>query len=706
MAWEQLGIFEWGSEIEENSTENDINLSSLTIETPNEDTRNHERERLNVPDESISIEFNNQVNLEFYETIDKEYKDVEELLQYLPVPGLIRELVRNCVRPVKDEILEWIYHDVKFIPKSLEISDLMFCVWLSEGKIDQRRTALNILSSCKMDIFSSFKFMCEYCLEEEIKNLPPDSIPKRLFRRITFDKNPLQYYWFCYMNDDLDKLRKRRGESIEAFLITSDYVNTGSAIEYFWDRLSINEQISKVSMLLSLKPQFQRQLFAKMNQFQKYHILSTAPFNIIMNFWNEKLYELVFQTWVRFGNVLTQEQFMKLLSKFVNCLPKTDEKINCLVKIWNHCSDDYKNQALQSMTDEVIEAFTVLRLFYNLDFLYVFLSWGSVEFRRNIMLRRGDEIVICNVVSSTDPLIRLCIPDSNDLVIFENLLLRSFHVERHCLTVLEGLYDGLDELGNFLNRFISNSDDRIKLIQKTIVSATIDNRSYCFDRMKRWFAAIELIEKYFHCPPHKIIKYKRRIVWSFVNFHAQCKYDYNMIHPFIEVITRVLGDDGLKMYKNLALRRFQRQYHWDRFDEAEIHQFLLWCLNDDHVEMRLFAKSLSIDSIFLRAWEEMNWDMFFDNEQTREEVTKRFAPVDRMLLWYFETPDRVKEYKLKKVFGYRNSRPAMFVKQNNQVDEIFVRNVLSWFFDGDREEICKFKEMFKDDEISKMIDIE
>ncbi|KAL6969057.1 hypothetical protein U1Q18_044683 [Sarracenia purpurea var. burkii] len=109
--------------------------------------------------------------------------------------------------------------------------------------------------------------------------------------------------------------------------------------------------------------------------------------------------------------------------------------------------------------------------------------------------------------------------------------------------------------------------------------------------------------------------------------------------------------------------------------------------------------------MFLYAWEELKWDRVFDDELACEVVFEKFAPVDKILLWYFEKPDLVKEYKLKKAFGYKESKPAMFVKYNNHVDEVFIENVLPWFFDNDREEIGKFKEMFKDDKISQLIDI-
>ncbi|KAL6969056.1 hypothetical protein U1Q18_044682 [Sarracenia purpurea var. burkii] len=126
MASEQFGTFKLGIEIEENSIDNDINLSSFTIEATVEGIRTYERDRLNIPDELLSAEFHKDVNLDFYETIslptlqqmasfvvaieswrqitrsenaklaaysfptddflNKEYKDVEELLQNLPVP--------------------------------------------------------------------------------------------------------------------------------------------------------------------------------------------------------------------------------------------------------------------------------------------------------------------------------------------------------------------------------------------------------------------------------------------------------------------------------------------------------------------------------------------------------------------------------------------------------------------------------------------
>ncbi|KAL6969049.1 hypothetical protein U1Q18_044675 [Sarracenia purpurea var. burkii] len=166
---------------------------------------------------------------------------------------------------------------------------------------------------------------------------------------------PRRYgYRHFEINDESNEHRN----NFEGNLVNVGFsVDTWSAIEYFWNRLSFNEQVSKASVLLNRKPQFQKQLFSKMNEFQKCHVLSTVPFEVTMNFWRQKSHErFAYLTWLRIKDAITYEQFTKFIyALLTESLPDHVEKVRYLVKIWNSSSDDFINRALNSMRNTVID---------------------------------------------------------------------------------------------------------------------------------------------------------------------------------------------------------------------------------------------------------------------------------------------------------------------------------------------------------------
>ncbi|XP_065220524.1 uncharacterized protein LOC135845683 isoform X1 [Planococcus citri] len=660
--------------------------------------------------------------------------EVEKILSDLPVPRLIREFVRNYVGPVRDEMNNWVryYAQNVFVTRQsvpenpIVISDLMFCIWLPNGKIDHRKTASNMLCNPRLSLLDKFKIMCKYCFEDEITKLSYDLIPERFVKKVTFDKNPLMYYWLCHMTGDVDKLPRRNGESIECYLITAFNVDTWSAIEFFWDRLSLNEQLSKALVLINRKPQFQRQLLSRMNEFQKLHVLSTMPFEITMNFWRQKSHErFAYLTWIRIIEKITYEQFCQLVyALLTESLPNQVEKLSYLVKMWNRSPQSFINRALQSMKSTVVDLHAAYfgGLSCNMQFLLVFLSHGSAELKKRVMFEQGDSLVLYNDFSMIDQLIELCLPNAKDVIEFKKFLLKSQNVRRHCCSLLDGfcgeleqviqsyaMLDGQDEdfqqLISFLEHFSPDLDTRTEFLSKILDSWTMDG--CIFTSMRRWNKTIEFIDRHIlDTLPEQAIKFKKRIARSFVPSCVEYWSNDHETRKFIVSIDRVFDPDELIEFKNIAVDVLPTLYRWGEFDRQTIEAFLSWCFDNNDQKIEQFKKSLSIEDIFLQSWQTLKWNCRLETNLTSDEIGKIFAHVDELLMWYFGNVDDVKRFKLKKVFNYNIGRDSIFAKYNDRLDETYLKNVLPWFFDGDREEIRKFKELYKDDVIASRIDIE
>ncbi|KAL6969054.1 hypothetical protein U1Q18_044680 [Sarracenia purpurea var. burkii] len=646
---------------------------------------------------------------EFARTEDQ--NEVCKLIESLPVPRLIREQIVNCLDLVRSELNEWVHYFTQhiFMTKNsspedpVKMSDLMFCHWLPNSTIDHRKTALNMLSNSRLSFTDKFKIMCKYCLEDEINKLSPESIPERFVRKISFNKNPIIYYWLCYLNGELHKLPRMDGQSVECFLITGFNVDTWSAIEYFWDRLSFNEQVSKSLVLLNRKPQFQRQLFTKMDEFQRSHVLSKKPFEITMNFWRQKSQEwFAYLTWIRIKDTIKYHQFTEFIYAFlIESLPDRVEKLRYLSKIWSSSSDDFINRALKSMKNTMIGLHSK---FYdspcNPEFLLNFLSYGSVEFRKAVMFEQGSSLVLYNDFSTIDKLIELCLPDPKDVIEFKNILLKSESVRRHCCSMFDGHHGGVDRLISFRDHYCPDSISRTEFLCEILDRWTIEGT--VIYTLARWNEVIESIDRHIlDTFPDQAIKFKKQVAWSFARHSVHCWFQGDELNKVIDVIDGLFDTDDLNKFKASVVEELSTQFQWSEFDEKYVQSILSWGFNNDGRKIKEFKESIPIDDVFESRLNAMKWII-----ASSQDVSMILAPIDKMLLWCFESVDKVKKYKLEKVFGYSDGGYRLFIRNNNRFDEEYARIILPWFFNGDEEQIRKFKEKYKGDLISNLIDVD
>ncbi|KAL6969046.1 hypothetical protein U1Q18_044672 [Sarracenia purpurea var. burkii] len=189
-----------------------------------------------------------------------------------------------------------------------------------------------------------------------------------------------------------------------------------------------------------------------------------------------------------------------------------------------------------------------------------------------------------------------------------------------------------------------------------------------------------------------------------------CWYKGAQLSKFITVIDRIFDNDDSNKFKTSVAETLPGSYRWIEFNEGNNRSILSWCFNNDCAKIKELKKSIPIDDIFRNKWESTKLEIDFYGLGTRvrssRTIRKMFTPLDSFLLWYFESLDKVKKYKLEKVFGYDDGGDWMFSKYGNSIDEKFTRVGLPWFFDGDEEQIRKFKNKYKDGVISRLIDVE
>ena len=117
----------------------------------------------------------------------KDENKIEKFLQNSPVPRSIRELLNESLTHVWNEMYNMADYYAKYVfvnewrvyNQTIKKSDLLFCVWSSNGKIHYRETALNMLSNPRLPFLDKFTIMCKFNLQDDVKKLPSDSIFER-----------------------------------------------------------------------------------------------------------------------------------------------------------------------------------------------------------------------------------------------------------------------------------------------------------------------------------------------------------------------------------------------------------------------------------------------------------------------------------------------------------------------------------------------
>ncbi|XP_065220533.1 uncharacterized protein LOC135845686 [Planococcus citri] len=627
---------------------------------------------------------------------EKDVAEVLKLADKLPLPRSLRELVVKCIDPAKQEMNEWsrCYAQSVFgnrrvdSREAIKRKDLNFCYWLPNGKIDHKKTASNMLSNSRLSVADKFEIMCKYCLEDEFRKIAAENSTD--FLNQVFNKDLLKEYWHHQICNLLSEEKKK---SLEALLITTPNVDTWPALEYFWDRLSVSEQTSKVLVLLNRKPQFQRQLFLKMNDEQRRYVISKIPVDIVRNFWKQGSCELfAFLSWIYGVETMTFEQFVELMEDLLAIsLPHHAKRLRYLVKMWNCSPTHFKTRAVQSMSKKVVFLHTEICwtrweddkfLPSNFNFLLAFLYSASVEFRKEILFENVDKFVLRNDSPMIHELVNLCLPSTQDVVEFRNFLTNSLKVQIDCYYLLVGSVDDRQRLAKLILNYFPDPDAKADFICTLVLSKLWSDLS-----IDNWNDAINFIESNLDVDSHEANILKTRIAWSFATTQIQFKWSENRVREFITSIISILDTEGLKTYKNNALETFRAKYDWLKFRIEDIEGFLMWCFDQDSQQITQFKKSFSIENIFQYCWR--------DSEGQRATL-EELSVLDEILFWYFENCDDVKAYKFEKICN-------LFDRNNFNIDDDFARDVLPWFFDRDPVEIHKFKELYKDDPISVMI---
>ncbi|XP_065224968.1 uncharacterized protein LOC135848830 [Planococcus citri] len=129
-------------------------------------------------------------------------------------------------------------------------------------------------------------------------------------------------------------------------------------------------------------------------------------------------------------------------------------------------------------------------------------------------------------------------------------------------------------------------------------------------------------------------------------------------------------------------------------DESYLQTVLIWCFGNENA-IQEFKRTLPLNAIFIKMLKDCvfnEYNKFLTQCDFKWCQVSDFNVLDRFLNWYFQSPDQVKEFKMKVIHSYSKIDMFQTFLRGNRGD-MQLRVILKWFFKNDTAEIAKFKKL-------------
>ncbi|XP_065202652.1 uncharacterized protein LOC135832999 isoform X2 [Planococcus citri] len=455
-------------------------------------------------------------------------ESVLESLAKLKVPHSIDEFLQTYIQKVDNELDRWVdYHSNEILypnegEKTELYSEMDNIVWYSDGTINYKATARNLLDSLRLSEIEKYHILCWYCLKDEIDRLSPLLFTKNIVDHVDFENDPVIYYWNCYFRNELDKVPVEGGLSLDVFMFRHEYVEW-PAKEYFFGRLNEKEQVQNIILLLRENDQtmcsYQKQLLMKLNDNQLQQVYMKRAAKIIKIFMRTQdgLQEIL-PTWYDVRDLITRDKFVCIFTNLLDCrryeydggVPGT-----ILTEIWTSAGDDFRSHILNHRKRVILEK-TLNWFIIAADdsFLSVLLQSANANLIQKIIMR---------------PFFQKCCED----------LISSLK-----LTKLERLFSVLSESGDYLIQFKRNFIESEFFIK----SCDLLLKSVEYEEEKDYLRKLEALEQLWNIwfsDVEEVTRFKQNVTKN-SSFGSYCVYMLleDKLPALEYILNLCLPDDG------------------------------------------------------------------------------------------------------------------------------------------------------------------
>ncbi|XP_065225201.1 uncharacterized protein LOC135849001 [Planococcus citri] len=389
------------------------------------------------------------------------FDKVVGLVDELSVSPSLAKDIKNHVRMLGNEITDWVSYHFRSVflkhGQDKHVYSLIYHIILHpNGAIDCRETARNMSTSPRLSEVEKFKFFATYCLENEMVQMSPLVLMNNFLDFVNFSEHPLMYYWYCYFKNQLFKIPVPESLSIDSFMFRHAKVDNWPSKEYFFDRLSSDDQVRQAIWLIDKHAiTYQKLILDKLNETQRLLVHMERPIKIASYYarsgcnWRDLL-----ATWYEIRNSIDEDQFVKIFKELL----KASTIDTVLSEIWTSASSNFKTRVLNNDNHGIVEnVLNAWKWANESEFIFTMLQDADLNTRQRIIRMKFftdhcDELLSNNNLSIMNRLIKLCLPNVEEAFEFKcNLAINSKCVKDKCLTFysagnIEGLNGFLAEL--------------------------------------------------------------------------------------------------------------------------------------------------------------------------------------------------------------------------------------------------------------------
>ncbi|XP_065225278.1 uncharacterized protein LOC135849056 [Planococcus citri] len=636
---------------------------------------------------------------------------VRGLIDSISVPNSVAEYIKSIVDRQRYRIDDWVtYHHRTIFFSNGQDKHLYYHVrhfaWYSDGTINHEQTARNLLSSLRLSHLEKYKFLCMYCLKDEIEEIMPLLMLDDVKEYVHFASHPLIYYWNCYYRNELDKIPVTGNVSLDSYMLQYSVVDNWPAKRYFFDRLNPDERVENAIKLIDKHGVlYLRLLFMKLNYSERIRVYMDRGVKIITSYCTEELNQFIIPAWFDVRFLITVEQFQNMFSTLLVSLQRLQNRVvyPILTEIWITANDDFKKHIVDFNDFEIIGKIFELQMKNtdNNELLFTMLSDINADGKKMIINRKFfdvycDKLFADDKLQVFDRLLKVCIQDNQELTRFrQDLVFRSTYVGNECLKWYSNGW--VDIVNKSLSKLLPTYSVAVLMEYKRNLMLSSEGIVRCVQNgilnLEKDVLNAVMIDSLLH--EELITEFKRNLVISpsaVKTFQSRILND-----QLTEVIYFV---DNYLSFDEDRKRLKERLVAFDSFgttivriftdhDETWMGNLLTWCLENDKKILE-YKSGLPVNAIFNLLLQQVFFCRY--NYLLSNCVFKKawsFEATERFLNWYFETRDKVKEYKLQRIYSFDEVDVIQTLLRKK--DDFYLRAAMAWFFENDDAEKQKFR---------------
>ncbi|XP_065223474.1 uncharacterized protein LOC135847730 isoform X5 [Planococcus citri] len=479
------------------------------------------------------------------------------------------------------------------------------------GTVDFVKTAERMMHYDSFDDVWKFVVACRYFLEDHVRRIWPSVKEKMDLRSIDFCKNPLLYFWFCHLSNQLNKIPIEPYDTVDEKMLKECIHMSGNslAINYFWNGVPYEDKMRIAMDLFRRNTEcFVRCILPNLNNQQLEKLVNEKGTALIQALLEDRFRDetFIFRTLMCIKNLMNGSTFSNLVLNMLrieagylslNGHKKIENWLHVGCIIWNSAPHNLKRSAIIDISSD-LEAIIcrdddIIRTTSS-EFLLSIIPYFTSEEKQSFWLSCWMNLILNKNARDLQRIMKICLEHEDDIIKFKkNFIVESKNLQLRCVSLLScANFDELDALVNFSCPRSAETARHLKqrLLQLCFIGESSDFRYahvvHCeeFDSfIIEAYASIDLANDF----KHQLVSSPNNL-----SVMSSCvgipPVSYKALRKFIE--TFVSSEQILQQIKSFIVDRLKKDAVRrsstiiDAYSKHFFDQFLLWCLgSNEHV---------------------------------------------------------------------------------------------------------------------------